>query len=288
MALLVVQAAFAAGAVEGKIALSPPAAGGEGVSPWALAMARMVGAALFFHALGPFLRKGATERVRLGVGDHARLAGLAMLGIAVNQALFLLGLRITTAFVAALLAGTIPVFTAVVTVAMGRESPSLRLWAGVAASFAGVAWLVGVRSVDVGAMVIAANCLSYSLYLVLSGPTIQRLGAIRMITWVFTWGAVLFAPIGVPALIADAPTWTPRGMSLVAFFVLVPSIVAYSANAWALGRTTATVVAIYVNLQPLLAALLQWVQLGQRVTGRMVVASGMIFAGLWLVATRRK
>ena len=48
-ALLVVQLAFASQAVEGKIAMGARVAGGEGISPFALAMVRMLGAAAFFQ-----------------------------------------------------------------------------------------------------------------------------------------------------------------------------------------------------------------------------------------------
>jgi drug/metabolite transporter (DMT)-like permease len=288
-ALLVVQLSFAAGAVEGKLALGPRASGGEGISPWALAMSRMAAAALFFQLLSLRSANGGASRApstRLAKADHARIALLSLLGIVVNQTLFLLGLRMTTAFVAALLAGTIPVFTALIAVATRTDRPSVRLGLGVMASFGGVVYLVGLRKVDFGALVIAANCLSYAAYLVLAGPTIRRLGAMTTIRWVFTWGAILFAPIGLPALMADAVQWSARGRLLVAFYVLVPTIIAYAANAWALGRTTAALVAIYVNLQPVLAALLQWLQLGVPLTTRMVAASAMIVAGLALVASR--
>src|ERR1700728_4317834 len=88
-ALVVVQVAFASQAVEGKIVMGPRAAGGEGVSPFAVAMVRMLGAALFFQA---FTRATGTLRSTTR-RDHAILAGLSILGIVLNQALFLIGLR---------------------------------------------------------------------------------------------------------------------------------------------------------------------------------------------------
>jgi hypothetical protein len=69
-------------------------------------------------------------------------------------------------------------------------------------------------------------------------------------------------------------------------FVVVPTISAYFTNAWALGRTRPTVVTIYIYLQPLLAALLQW--LGVPVTSRAVVASAFILSGVALVTMRRQ
>ena len=91
-ALLVVQLAFASQAVEGKIAMGPLASGGENIAPAALAMVRMGGAAIVFLAFTQAfdLRQRTTWR------DHLTLAGLSVLGISLNQTLFLIGLRSTT------------------------------------------------------------------------------------------------------------------------------------------------------------------------------------------------
>jgi drug/metabolite transporter (DMT)-like permease len=282
-ALVGVQAAFAAAAVEGKLALGPVGAGGEGIEPLALAMARMTGAALFFQV---FMR-GAGRLRPLPWVDHARIGALSVLGIVLNQTLYLVGLRITTAFAAALLGATIPVFTAAVAIVLRVERADARTWIGLALAFAGVLWLTGIGRIDVGALVIALNCLSYSLYIVLSKPVIQRVGAATLVTWLFTWGAVILAPLGGVALVSGATHWSARGWLLVAFFVAVPTIFAYFANAWALARTSPTVVTIYIYLQPLLAALLQWVQLGVPVTSRAVVATAFILGGVAVVTMRR-
>ena len=278
-----VQAAFAAAAVEGKLALGPVGAGGEGIEPLALAMARMTGAALVFQV---FMR--AAGRLRpLPWVDHARIGALSVLGIVLNQTLYLVGLRITTAFAAALLGATIPVFTAAVAIVLRVERADVRTWIGLALAFAGVLWLTGIGSIDVGALVIALNCLSYSLYIVLSKPVIERVGAATLVTWLFTWGAVILAPLGGVALVSGAAHWSARGWLLVAFFVAVPTIFAYFANAWALARTSPTVVTIYIYLQPLLAALLQWFQLGVPVTSRALVATAFILGGVAVVTMRR-
>jgi drug/metabolite transporter (DMT)-like permease len=285
-ALLVVQAAFASGAVEGKLAMRAPESGGGGVAPLALAMARMVGAALFFQVLtrtAPALFRPRPLPAR----EHLRIAGLSVLGIVLNQTLYLVGLRITTAFAAAILGATIPVFTAALAVLFRVERPDVRTAAGLGLAIAGVVWLTGVGRLDVGAIVIAINCLSYSLYIVLSKRVVQRVGALTLVTWLFTWGALMLAPIGALPLIEGAAGFGPRAWTLVAFVVAVPTIVAYFANAWALGRSSPTLVTVYIYLQPVLAALLQWVQLGERLELRAVVASAFILFGVGVVASRR-
>ena len=282
-ALVVVQVAFASQAVEGKILMGPSSAGGEGVSPFAVAMVRMLGAALFFQA---FTRATGTLRPATR-RDHGVLAGLSILGIALNQTLFLVGLRMTSPANAALLSVTIPVFTAAIAVALGHERPSWRLGIGLAMSIAGVVWLTGVGSVDPGALVILANCVSYSAYIVLSRATIQRLGTLTVVTWIFTWGALLFAPLGMPAFIAGVASWTPRSWGFLAYIVAMPTIVAYLCNAWALERSSPTLVSIYIYVQPVLAAVLAWLQLGDTVSERLAVAAVVTAAGVTIVATRK-
>ena len=282
-ALLVVQIAFASQSVEGKIAMAPRVAGGEEISPLALAMVRMLGAAAFFQL---FTRATGTLRPTTA-RDQWVLAGLSILGISLNQTLFLLGLRLTTPMTASLVGVTIPVIAAAMAVGAGQERPSWRLAAGLASSIGGVACLTGVGRVDVGGLVVLANSVSYAAYIVYSRKTIRRLGALTTITWLFAWGALLFAPLGVPIVAHDLPTWTPRGALFLGYIVLMPTIVAYLCTAWALGRTTATLVAIYIYAQPVIAALLAWIQLGQAVTERMLGAAILIVLGVALVATRK-
>jgi drug/metabolite transporter (DMT)-like permease len=218
--------------------------------------------------------------------EHLRIAGLSILGVVLNQTLFLVGLKITTAFAAALLGATIPVFAAALAVAFRIERPSVRTAVGLALALAGVLWLTGIGSLDLGAVAIAANCLSYALYIVLSKRVIERLGAMTVVTWLFTWGALAMAPFGVKPLLDGATAWGARAWVFVAFFIAVPTVVAYLANAWALARSSPTLVTVYIYMQPLLAAIMQWLQLGQSIAPRAAGAAGFILAGVGVVATR--
>lgn len=282
VALFIVQVAFASQVVEGKIAMRPRVEGGEGIAPAALAMARMLGGSLFFMAL----HLAARARPKLAWRDHARLAVLAVLGIALNQTLFLVGLRITSPMGASLLSVTIPVFTATIAVAVGKERASWRLGLGLSIAVAGVLWLTGVRDFDRGAALVAFNSLSYSTYVVYSRDVIRKLGAITVVAWIFVWGAIEFAPLGLPALLHEAPQITPRGALFVGYIILMPTIVAYFCNAWALGRSSASLVTVYIYLQPALAALLSWAQLGQTVSPRLAIAAALIVTGVGIAATR--
>src|SRR4029079_11956993 len=111
---------------------------------------------------------------------------------------------------------------------------------------------------------------SYSAYIVLSRGVIRRLGAFTVVTWLFTWAALLFSPMGALSLVHDAPSFTARGWGFLAYIVIVPTILAYVANAWALGRSSPSLVTVYIYMQPLITAVLAWVQLGHTVSSRIL------------------
>ncbi len=298
-ALVVVQFAFASQAVEAKVAMSPRATGGEAILPEALAMMRMLGGALFFQLLlwakrGSGPRSAGVLAPSLGTpsdlsrADHLRLAGLSLLGIALNQTLFLIGLRWTTPFAVSLLGATIPVFAAGLAIAFRKESFAWQTAAGIGLALGGVVWLSGAGALDLGAVLVALNSLSYAAYVVLSRETVLRLGAVRVVAWIFTYGALLFAPVGLWPMVQQVAELTSRGWMYVAYIVLVPTIVAYSLNAWALGRSSATLVTMYIYLQPLIAAVLARLQLGQTVSSRAGLSALLILSGLTVVATRKR
>ena len=70
------------------------------------------------------------------------------------------------------------------------------------------------------------------------------------------------------------------------YILLVPTVLAYYLNAWALSRVPPSTVAVYIYLQPLIAFALAPIMLGESLGLRAVVASLLIFAGV-LIVTRR-
>jgi drug/metabolite transporter (DMT)-like permease len=243
-----------------------------------------LGGALFFQAV---IRARPPQGAAISRTDHARIAGLSILGIALNQTLFLLGLRWTSPFSTSVLGATIPVFAAALAVLFGKESLSWRTVVGLALAMLGVFSLIGNGSLDRGAILVALNSLSYAFYVVLSRDVVLRVGALRTVAWLFTYAAILFAPFGMRPMIAQLPALTTRGWMFAAYILLVPTIVAYLVNAWALGRSNATLVTIYIYMQPLIAGVLAWAQLGIGISSRAWIAAVLVLVGLGFVASRQ-
>ena len=69
--------------------------------------------------------------------------------------------------------------------------------------------------------------------------------------------------------------------------MVVPSILAYGANAWALTRTTPSMVTSYIFLQPLAVVALVWLQFGEAPAPLAVYAAPLILLGIHLVLKYR-
>jgi drug/metabolite transporter (DMT)-like permease len=64
------------------------------------------------------------------------------------------------------------------------------------------------------------------------------------------------------------------------------SLVAFSAYIWLLGKVPTTAVATYAYVNPLVAVLLGWAVLGERVTGQTLLAGALIVVAVALILSR--
>ena len=275
LALLGAQAGFAVFPVFGKLALTS-------LSPLVLAALRVAAASVLLEAYRRARGDPAPTR-----GDRRILFLLALLGVSFNQMLFILGLALTTAVNTAVLTATIPVFTLAVAVLLGREQLTPRALAGMVLAFAGALVLLDIGHFDWssqfvrGDVMLLANCLSYSFYLVLGRPVMARIPASTAVASVFVYGAPVILLCAAPALSRFSPrSVTPRAWASLAAIVLLCSVIPYLLNSWALARTHASRVALYVFLQPLIGAGASVAVLAEPLTPRTLAAAGLIFAGL--------
>lgn len=295
-ALLLVQVFFASLSVFGKEAM-------QYISWPALVTVRVTGSMLFFLAFGAV--KGVEK---VAPSHHKTLALYGFLGVAANQIQFLAGLSRTKALHATVLVTSIPVFAAALAVLLGRERFSLRKGAGVFLALLGALLLIlGGQDLSpdlvtlqegqvLGNLLILSNSLFYALYLVLSRDLLSRYQATTVVVWMFFYGfletlafdglAALLSPEEARAsweglLTAPAVAW-----QLIAIVVLI-TVLAYILNSWALRFAPSSLVAIYIYLQPLAAALLAWVRLGEHASWHDLAAAALIVAGVTLVGRAR-
>ena len=283
-ALVAVQLIFGTWPIFGKVALRAlPSTG--------LVALRVAGAATVFYALGKFAGRAPVRRR----ADYARFLLYALLGVVLNQFLFVKGLTLSTVVNATILGTAIPVFALLVSAVLGRERITTGKALGTAVAAAGVIVLIDPARADLsggrtlGNLLLVANTVAYGAYIAVSQETFRRYGALTVITWVFIFGSVLTLPLGGYHL-AQTPLREVGWLIWldVAYIILVPTVGAYYLNAWALERVAPSTVAAYVYLQPLVAfAAAPLVLGGEEVQGpRALIAAALIFAGVASVTLR--
>ncbi|MCA1564923.1 MAG: DMT family transporter [Acidobacteria bacterium] len=283
-ALVAVQLIFGTWPVVAKIVL-------RALPTTALVTFRIVGATIAF-----LLIRRATNSARIeSKRDYAWLALYSLLGIVLNQFLFVKGLELSTVINSALLGTTIPIFTLLVSVMLGYESGSWRVAVGLLLAACGVVYLINPaqanfsRETNIGTLLLLLNSMAYGAYIAISQDMIKRYGALTVITWIFVFGSLITLPVGGYQLSKISLATVPPGVWFAMLYIIVvPTVAAYYLNTWALGRVAPSVVAIYIYLQPLIAFAVAPLILGESLNSRTWLAAALIFAGVATVTVRSR
>ncbi len=272
VALIFVQVLFSTLPIAAKIAL-------EELSSPAITLVRVSIAAFIFRIIQ---RLTVHERIR-SRSDYLRLAYYSILGVSANQLLYVTGLTMTTATAAQMLITGGPAVTLLVAILLGKERATRAKWIGISLAGAGALVLVGVASVESGALgniLIVVNMIAYSVYLVSARDILHRYHPLTVITWIFMFGAIGLIPFGLMPAIRELPATSLDTRLAIVWIIALPTVTAYYLNMWALTRVESSVVSTFVYLQPVLTAMMAIPILGERPSVRMVPAAVLIFAGV--------
>lgn len=269
--LALVQLFFATLAIAGKIALR------ELSSP-ALVLARVGGAALVFFAIH---RLTTNEKIR-DRRDYLLLALYSVLGVSLNQLLYLAGLERTTATTAQMFIVAGPAITLAVAMMRGVERGTPIKWTGIVLAASGALTLVAAVPANnrLGNLFILTNVVIYSVYLVLTRGIVRRYHPLTVITWIFAFGAVALVPIGAAPLVRELPELSVDGWLAVVWIIALPTVAAYYLNVWALLHVESSIVSTFVYLQPVLTALMAVSILDERPSARLIPSAALIAVGV--------
>jgi DME family drug/metabolite transporter len=214
---------------------------------------------------------------RLLAASRRARAALVLAAVAVGgyQLCFFTAVRMTGVAIGTVVAiGSAPVFTGALSRLTGGPRLDVRWMAATAAAAAGCVVLVtggqagGVGAGGVGAggvgLALAAGCC-YAIYAVAASRLIRAGNSeTAVMGLLFGGAAVLLAPV----LAAGSPGWllTARGLALIAYLGVVTTALAYLFYGRGL-RTVSAPVAVTLGLaEPVVAAILGLVVLGERLT----------------------
>ncbi len=260
------------------------------ISPMGLVFFRVIAALILF-----FISHAIYVREKIERTDLLNILIVALLGVAVNQSLFIVGLKYTVPINAALIMTIVPILVFVFSAIILKESIRLGKILGILLGFAGVLLIlltagkmqIGLETAR-GDILILFNALSYSLYLVRVKPLLQKYNPITIMKWIFLFGFGFVAPFSFSEALQTNWQLFDFNAWISFFYVLVfITFLAYLFNILALKNVNPSVVGIYVYLQPILATIIALI-IGKDSLSILKIASGiMIFLGVYLVSYRR-
>jgi len=223
--------------------------------------------------------------------DYGRLLLCALFGVGVNQLCFFAGLNLTTPVNASVIMTLVPVMVMLVSYFVLKERLTKSKILGLAVGFTGAVLLVLTNEVSfqnagfTGDLLILVNATSYSLYLVLVKPLMNRYNAMTVSKWLYLFGLVMVLPFGYQQFMDVQWASIPTNIWLAIIYVIIGiSYLAYFLNGWSLKHVNSSVVGIYIYLQPVFASVVS-ISIGQDtfVLQKLLYAL-LIFTGVYLVS----
>jgi drug/metabolite transporter (DMT)-like permease len=252
--------------------------------------------AVRFSIAGVILVAACLATGRRLPGDRRTFARAALVGIlllTIGNGLLNLSEQHLSSGLAALLVATFPIWTTVIA-RFGRGAERLGPvgWIGLAVSLGGVALLVrpfesGVESSWTGVVAVITASLMWAIGTVYARRRlvgVDPFGASAVETLVA--GPLMF---GVYFLLerGEPIVWNGQAWLAVLYLAVMGSVVGFTAFVFITAHMTSSKVGTYAYVNPVVAVLLGWVVLDERVTWRLVLGGVTILAGLLLVYLAR-
>lgn len=259
----------------------------QDVAPATLALVRLAIGALILVPLA-LVRQPAGDR--LSRGDHWKVLWMGLLGFAGAFAFGNWGIAHSTATNAALLITVEPVALILLSPFFLGERLSRREKVGALFTLVGAALVVvnGVPGVSVtllphwrGDLLLVLSGLAYAGYSLIGRGVLARHAALPVTAWSILWGVATMAPLaGLEWLGGHRPVWTPTALWGMAYLALVVTALGYLVWNYALERVPAPRLALFINVQPVVGALLGVWWLDEPLTVFIVAGGVLVLLGL--------
>ena len=263
-----------------------------GFGPLALTMLRVSGAGIIFMLL--FLGWRNRPPVRLTRREWLMMALVAMTGVTFNQLFFIAGVSRSSVAHAGLIVALGPVMVLVLSCLLRLEALTVLKFLGMLISFGGVAVLTigkvnhGAGGHLIGDMILLAGSGVFAGYTILMKEIASQYDAITLNTLAYVIGVLAMLPLGAHSL--DGVRWVsvpPVAWVGLAFAIVFGSVVPYLIFTVAINELTASRVAAFSYLQPVIATALGIGMLGEKLTVKIILGGALILSGVYLTERER-
>jgi drug/metabolite transporter (DMT)-like permease len=254
---------------------------GAGFPPFLMATMRVLAASAILLVWARL--KG--QRIRLQGGEWFLLAGSGLLLWIGGNGLVTWAEMRASSGLAALLVAAMPIWGELITMALDRRLPSLRMAGSIALGFLGVGLLTwpvlraGVRADMLAVVALLMAPLFWSLGSIWFQRHKTDMGIVAASGWQQLLGGVGMLAV---ALLRREPLPTPTGEAWLAwgYLTIFGSVIAFTSYMTTLRRLPYRVVMTYAYANPVIAVFLGWLILGEAVTGWTMAGAGLVVAGV--------
>jgi drug/metabolite transporter (DMT)-like permease len=269
-----------------------------------LALRFLINTIVISPILWLYLRKHPREIPR-SAGEVGRLFLLTLLGTTLTLALIFLGIDRTTAIDATLIIATTPIFIVlggslicIKGVVCLREKVTRLEKIGLAVAVLGVGVTVvqpllesGIFASEnlIGNFLVLISNLTWTGFTLLSKETYRRFSPFLVTAASFIFGFLTFLPLALIegsnllTIVYQLPTTAILG---VLYMSLLSSIVAYFTYAWGVSKIEASEAALFLYLEPIIAAPFAYWWLGEKITTTFLIGAAVIAAGVIITEYR--
>jgi len=214
----------------------------------------------------------------------------ALCGISLNQTFFIKGLSLTLSTHAALLLLITPILISLAAVYILKEKLSIYKILGLTLGITGAVILITAKNtggyakdIFLGDVLIILNAIVYAVYFILVKPLMQEYNPLHVIRWVFTIGFFMLLPLGFNQVTqVDFVAFSSLEWMCILLVVVAGTFFAYFFNIYGLKTLGAGITGAYIYTQPVFAAIIANIFLGEVLDRYKILAAILIFTGVFL------
>lgn len=258
------------------------------ISSFGLTVLRMTFATCAFWITSLFL-----PREKVDKKDMITLVFGGIFGIVLNQGSFIYGLATTSPVDASIITTASPLFAMIIAAIILKEPITAKKFGGVIIGAIGAIFLVfsthhGENIQDGslrGNMAVASGAFFYAFYLIWTRNISKKYSSVTMMKWMFLYSTIILLPFAHKDILSANifhQTQT-QPFFLIGFVLFGATYITYMLMPMVQKRMRPTTMAMYNNLQPLVASFVA-VMLGQdKFSLEKVISGVLILLGVYLV-----
>lgn len=286
-------ACFTAYAIFGvNIIICKDLTGGHLISPITLFTLRALGAGMLFWLLSWFLPKENVDKK-----DFIKIFAAAFLGYFITQLTFLVAIPDVTPMHCSIMSAMSPIYTMFIAAIALKEPLSWQKAGGVCLSLIGVIFLIlnnsgrssgTSESTLTGLLLMFLNSFSFSLYLGIFKPLIQKYTVVTFMKWIFLFSALMSLPLSYREVFSLSWTQIPTTQLWeLGYLVVFATFISYFLIPLGQKAIRPTLVSMYSYIQPIIATVLSIILGMDILTWQKVLAAAMVFGGVIVVSRSR-